>query len=351
MFAMVIAGDSAATIARALTADLVPTPALVSHRPSSDPSSGHWIASVVRQLIANPIYFGAFAYGCGGRKRMGWQETLALPDAAPSMIDGDGPFLVRDYMAQPVVSEAEWRRANELMSGRDGNPRKRTSKQFLLSGLVRCAHCASVVTVVDHTVGSYRYRYYRHQTSNRETRGCPNHDLSLRAETLEAHVERVVLETLSSSTLADEVLAELEVRLESYGSGEQAQLTDALERDHQGVQRHIRQTVLSLAELGVRPHVEAQARSVLRELDARATMLSQQVESIRRESHRWSRAIELLQQARHSREGLTTCYERASYVERKQMLRAVVDEILLDAVSQRVEIRLRPFAPLGDAPA
>lgn len=342
---MVAAGDSVATIARTLTNEHIPTPALVSHRPSADPSRGIWIPSVVRRLLANPIYFGAFAYGTNGRKGMSWRDVLALPPATTSIIDGRGPFFVRNYLEDPVVSEAEWIRANELMSGRDGNPRKRTSHVFLFSGLVRCAHCASAVTVTGRKVGDASYRYYKHTVSNRETRPCPNIRLSVRADELESHIEHVVLDALASTTLAEDVLQELQTTLRSYASGEEAQLTDALQRELGGVERQIRQTVRSLAELGLRPHVEREAREVLLELDANAAMLTHRIDTIREQGHRWSSAIELLSAARESRGGLLACYTQASYAAKKEMLHAVVDQILLDGVNQRAEVRLRPFAP------
>lgn len=133
-----------------------------------------WSTDSVRNMLRNPFYLGIVTYK--GRMYPGLHE--------------------------PLITQERWERVQVTMGSRARvNAFKATthSRFYLLSGLLRCAHCGSPMR------GEYRtnnladeeraeYRYYRCSARYRNV-ACPEHPI-IRAEALERMVEAWLIQRL-----------------------------------------------------------------------------------------------------------------------------------------------------------
>jgi hypothetical protein len=120
-----LAGRSLSSIARELTAELIPTA-----------GGGRWTSTKVARIIDAPRYAGL---------RVGAGRILCEPDGAPVL----GTW-------KPCVSHADWEaaralRGTALQSARDS---RLTARHYPLTGLVRCGRCGR--RMVGSAVADYR---------------------------------------------------------------------------------------------------------------------------------------------------------------------------------------------------
>lgn len=134
------AGRSAAAICRELDAGVVPCPSAHDPARNRHRTGSRWTAGAVLAILHNPRYLG---YQVWGRAR----KTDVLVDPANVQL-GTKPLLVdnpsEDWIwsndcAQPALVDREtWNSVQSIRSQCSTTAKGRT---YLLSGLIRCAHC------------------------------------------------------------------------------------------------------------------------------------------------------------------------------------------------------------------
>jgi DNA invertase Pin-like site-specific DNA recombinase len=348
IYRRVTGGESLLRVADLLNKRSMPTPLAVSPRRTGRLTANLWAHSGIRKIIANPIYFGAFVFGASTSDDYDWRSVKTLPLGDASFIHSPAPFLVRDFMESALVSEDEWWRANEAVSGRDwaaGRPRRRSGAYHLLSGIARCAHCCCTILTRRRKFTEKAYRYYVHRNDNEDVLACPNAKISVSADTLEEATEEVFLDALTSPTLVHTVSAMLQRSLDSVVSGEVGHLALEAERELELVRKRIRQTVAALSEFPESSIVSREAKSALKALEAKAALFEHRIQSLETQESRWAGALKAVLIMQRDPKSLRELYTNADHFTKRAMLRAVIDEVLLDGVTGTMEVRVRPFGP------
>lgn len=148
--------------------------------PGSSGKGGHssecrWHGSRVWAIISNPVYRGTFLF-----RRRGGGGTVEL-------------------MCPPLVSEAEWGAARELLGKNSLDAGRNSRRDYLLKGLARCGLCGRSYCG-DGSGRSGRHSYYRCAGSTSARGGsyrCPS--MSVRADILEGVVWSDVCKYLLSA--------------------------------------------------------------------------------------------------------------------------------------------------------
>jgi site-specific DNA recombinase len=102
-----------------------------SHVDSKRNLRGHWAASTIRSMLANPVYTGSTV----------WNRL----DFATARQNGGGPRLrareewtVTENTHLPLVSQEDFSAVQERLSSRKRNPTQRSLSTYLLAGMVFC---------------------------------------------------------------------------------------------------------------------------------------------------------------------------------------------------------------------
>ncbi len=162
-------------IARDLTEKGIPTPVslrLKKRKPRR--AGGDWSPDQVARILKHPGYRGkAYArYWKGVRNEKG-KVILRRTD---------NPIPLPDGLIPPIVTEATWERAQELMRENKLNSARNSVKPdddlLLKHGPLRCGYCGKVATKAQFTNivngKSYTYVHYRCTDSNRVAKNCPS---------------------------------------------------------------------------------------------------------------------------------------------------------------------------------
>jgi site-specific DNA recombinase len=179
-------GGSARQVALALTHEGVPTPT---------GRSKTWHVSTIRTILDHPIYVGdARAFRWSKTKRRGKHSQRLKPTDQQVLLPNVAPALV-----SPSVAAAAQARIAVNMSLATRNNRRPT-EALLRAGYARCGYCGNCLVVSNGKAESY----YRCNTSNRDTHGCP--PAAIPTRTLDAQVWARVEEVLTNpEVIATEV--------------------------------------------------------------------------------------------------------------------------------------------------
>lgn len=137
------------------------------------PSGGEWDFSHIKNLLRHPVYIGTLAYGrrtaglyhgvgADGELLEAKQERGDMDGYAPIMIPNNHEALI-DETTFAVVQE-RLRARSKVSGGR--------FRRYLLSGILRCGHCGSIM--VGGSQGKGRYQYYKCKRS-RVSGTCNNY--------------------------------------------------------------------------------------------------------------------------------------------------------------------------------
>lgn len=177
------AGESLAQVANRL-----------NHRGVRSPAGRSWGSEAIRRIARNPIYCGTLVWGRTTRV----SEPV---DVAKARIDGEEPILVRDFVPDAPISEAQFERVQRLLDGNieRWDRRRRSAPSYPLSGLLECAICGASWCGNTRPSG---LRYYTHQASPANYDGrCPNRFRNLHAEAVEDAVARLFSDLLDDEGL------------------------------------------------------------------------------------------------------------------------------------------------------
>ena len=274
VFELYDAGHSLAAIAKQLNRERVPSPrAKTAHRRKG------WVASTVRDILANEAYVGRWRW----RKRR-WFRSSDTGRRTP--VDRTpGEVQSREFPERRIVDQALWDRVRARAAG----VRAKYSSQagvsrapgnttvYPLSGILVCAKCGAPMTVMRGTSASY-YRC----ADNRKRGTCDNR-LSLREETAK---ERI-FDALREALFTPDAIAYMRKRIaESLGerartaTSEIRQRTERLAR----VEERVRHLVEFVASGEARGDAAKPVRDALADAQAQAAVERAAIKSLRAES-------------------------------------------------------------------
>jgi DNA invertase Pin-like site-specific DNA recombinase len=288
-------------------------------------------ASAVRDILQNPAYAGTYVYG---RKRL--DPTRRTPEHPGSghvrqPIDKWEICLHNVYPAyiswEEFVTNQAQLQSNQLdyQEEHHGVPRK---GQALLQGIVRCGRCGALLHL---RYSGPHGEFPVYECSNDQRQFGGQRCQEVRAMALDTHVEQRLLEALCPDQLAL-ALAALQ-QLEQAEQAEQKQWDLRLERARYEAKRAERQYQM----------VEPENRLVARSLERQWEDKLRAVEAVQREYQLWS----------HGRLAPVTEADRQAIVElgrnlpalwqaetttsadRKQMLRLVIRDVIVDGKRAR----------------
>jgi len=175
---------SAVAVARALNAESQTTKHHVSTS-GNDHGARAWDKQAVLHVLRNPIPAGLMS--CHGE--------------------------VHEGQHQAIIDEVTVRRVQSML---DDRGRERThwgrNPEYILTGIIRCAHCGQAYTPASTRRGKRQYRYYR--CSKREKMGADACTAGpLPAQAIEDFVVARIREALADGTLAAQVTLEVQERL------------------------------------------------------------------------------------------------------------------------------------------
>jgi len=126
---------------------------------------------------------------------------------ANSVYKGNAHFGATTIQVDPVVTAAEWEVVNrDRAKRRSGAYARRKGSRFLLSGLLKCAHCGSSVTSTTAPPGRGRDGYMRKRWDGYICTGRRRHQCDLRLVSARV-LEQKVIDALFSDILTEENLA------------------------------------------------------------------------------------------------------------------------------------------------
>ena len=217
---------------------------------------------------------------------------------------------------QPIVSAALYGRVQTAIarnSGRSSTLRVRPPREYLLKGLIRCAHCGMSLWAQTLKSGN---RYYREQARSRSHTNCPADGRSIRCEIPDAQIEELVGSLTLPDSWLDRVLAQIHLADEAERVGRQ--------RDK--VQRKLER----LKTLYLEDEVETgpyRLRKRLLEGELAALVIP--------EADASAEAGKLL-------EDLPDLWEQADLGERWRLLTSLFDGVYVDTVENKGVVRVEP---------
>jgi site-specific DNA recombinase len=120
-----------------------------------------WTVETVRQMITNPVYLGRITWNRrAGGKFVGVIDGRPVerpPDPRKVRPNDRDQWIEREGRHEAIIDLTMFERCQQKLAGRRRG-RRRTRGTFVLTGLVRCAHCGRAM--VGRTEGSGRRVYY-----------------------------------------------------------------------------------------------------------------------------------------------------------------------------------------------
>ncbi len=193
IFDMALRGKSSLDIAKELNAEGV-----------RSPKGKQWRKTSVVATLSNEVYTGTLVWGLTARDK---GDVIRLEDAFPA-----------------IVEKQEFRRVRRLLETRAPkwmHPR-RTSSPYLLSGLLKCATCGSLMTASEAKGG--RYTYYVCQTLLKKGSGtCETPRLNSQ------WFEQLIIDQLRTNVLTEQNIRHLVIMLDEEMDGEAHSLRQTLQ--------------------------------------------------------------------------------------------------------------------------
>lgn len=277
----------------------------------------------VRSILKNPAYAGAYVYGrrCAAPERRTMQSRcptravareeweVCIRDAHPGYVRWEEYMEISDRLADNV---------GNFRKGHRGTPRK---GRGLLQGIAVCGNCGRRMAL-NYSGDRGDWPVYRCRSDTRlcEKQYCQE----VRAPTVEAEIERLLLAALAPDQLALTLAALDEIADDSRCL--ERQWTLKRERAAYETERARRQY----------DAVEPENRLVARSLEALWEEKLREAERIEQEYERWkveqAAALGVEDRARITRFGmdLPQLWETLANADRKEMLRLVIDQVVLD---------------------
>ena len=306
-----------------------------------------WERSTVWAMLRNPAYQGRACYGKTElRARQRITRPLRQRNRLPSRNSANHERPRQDWIEIAVpalVSDETFELAQEqLESNRRFSPR-RTSEPSLLQGLLVCRQCGYALYRTSTRTSKRKLYYYRCLGSDayRHLRGALCHNRPVRQDYLDEFVWREIVRLLEDPTL---IQAEIDRRMQAARNADplrqrQQHLRQQQTRLQNGIERLLtayQEELLSLAQLRQRmPALRKQQQGLHAEL-----------ESLEFAAADRSRYLRLTENLTEFCTKLRAHAQALDIIERQQIARSLIKEILVDADT----IVIRHAIPLPKPP-
>lgn len=289
IFSMTIGGQSFRSIARTLSDEGVLTPSaykgLTPRRADYRPTD--WNPISIRDMVRDEQYLGKTVYG--KTRKVSYKSKKLVKNAQEERIVIEGTH-------KPLVSEAIWKRANEVAdlhckSATGGEP-------HMLAGLLYCADCGSSITV-----GAYNsFVCRRYKTYGRSENGCTGHHIP--SDLLFATVWASIRDVITEAQIDRDGLV---ARLSGVGHKRQKAALDAAVKERQRAEKRLAEVGALLKKafeknvLGTLPDelyntLTADYAAERASLTARIETLAAQADRLEQETGNAERFVSLVEQ-------------------------------------------------------
>ena len=248
----------------------------------------HFTTASVRGILHNPFYAGKITH-----------QNELLPGAHQSLVSWEIFDQVQSVM-----------RRN---SGRSETLHTQPEREYLLKGLIRCAHCGLPMWAQTYKNGR---RYYREQKGSRGAGYCVGKSRSMACTVPDEQMGRIVEALVLPDAWMDRMLAKIH-------------LSDEVER----IQQERQKTEQRMRRLG-----KAYVDDLYSEEDYRREkrVLEEQMAGL------VVPGFDAAREAGKLLEDLPTLWEEASLSERRQLLIAMLQAVYVDTVEEKSIVAIRP---------
>lgn len=289
-----------------------------------------WASTTIKRILQNPMYYGALTYN----KRQAKGST-----SKPRPVE---EHIVIDGVYEPIISKEIFEQVQEIIKEQKQIPARAKSTNYLLTGLVKCGICQS--NMYGYTMDDSRrkpgriYQYYRcNGHIQKGNHICPGNTIDLK------YLDQIIVDELKSFKinpikLKDEVKQHnLQYDQESVTSKMRSQdLKVKIEKIDRKISR-----LFSLYEDEMIQKQEFHQRKQI--LDEQKRILQQEVDEI---NHRLQltdmKSIDL-DSTLSSLENLADVYDEIDFPEKKELLRTVVSDIVVDETG--VDLNIYALSP------
>lgn len=136
IYSLFLSGESISGIARRLSQQKVPTPS--EYRGLKNAGSA-WSDSVIRRILTNPTYAGNLTQNTSKKINYKLNRKISIPRREWITVNGTH---------EPIITQDDFDAASRLLSRRSYSKRARTGMTHLLTGLVFCKDCGSVMSFI-----------------------------------------------------------------------------------------------------------------------------------------------------------------------------------------------------------
>ncbi len=324
---------SIGAIARLLTTEHVPTRWDV----------GHWERPVIWAMLRNPAYMGQAAY----------RKTEVVERKRPTKQAHDHTFYPKhvhsstrdrppeDWIRIPVpalISEALFERAHErLEENKRFSPRNNKKYEYLLSGLLRCQQCGYALYGKPTSNSKYKRLYYRcaGQDGYRWPNGrvCSAHPVRVEA------IDDLVWEQTCRLLEQPELVLQEYTRRTQKKQRQQSDVTELLAKKKREI-KHQDQEKERLLDLYQTGHVSLpEIESRLKSIRARLKKLHEECTLVEKDAREEHHRLQLIEQFATFTQRMTTNLSTRSFVERKQIVRLLIEEVLVNTATEEITVR------------
>lgn len=280
-----------------------------------------WTTTGIANILKNPLYAGIIVHD-GERYR------------------GEHPAL---------IDEDTFERAQRILAGKEKTPLTfhGTNHDYILKGLLRCGLCGASMSPGSTRSARKTYRYYRCSTRDKHgPKGCPAQRLP--AGAIEDYVVERIAEAAFDGALAREVEASLLKRLDERRADFEvlrAKLPGPIANYSANASRYVEELT----------RLEGKARELV---EQRLSVETQRLAAAERQLRDAERALADLEntatEVRHvigALRDFRLVWEAMTTPNRGRLLRALLDRVVVEETSGRVDIHLIDFAADPEAPA
>ena len=310
--------------------------------------AGRWERSVIWGILRNPAYRGV---ACFGKTRLSARAQMRLQRRRGSTAFSQTTGHQRpreEWIEIPVpalVSEETFARAQELLYQNKIRSRRRTIAPSIVQGLVGCAKCGYALSRTSTQTSARKIHYYKCLGSDswRKLGGpvCDNNQF-IRQELLDQVVWAEVVRLLQDPVLIQQ---ELDRRLAA------ARTSDPTRKREQTLQRELSQVDKGIERVLTAYQEELLSLEQLRErmpmLRQRQQALRTELQAIADQANDRAAFLRLAETLTAFLTRLRSAAETLSVIERQQIVRLLVKEILVGEDT----ITIRHSIPIPSGPA
>ena len=154
-------GGSILSVARDLNQRKVPSPNTT--RGIGKSTAGVWRGSSVRSILDRRKYLGEFVYGAqNGGRYFAMRDGEIVPRRKSDKFTKAEP-ITHAAQFEPIIDQQTFDRVQAKLAGNRTKTARRSARQYLLSGLIRCGDCGGAMGGLQPKNPVYRCRLY-HQS-------------------------------------------------------------------------------------------------------------------------------------------------------------------------------------------